>query len=50
MKNLKGILLRSANVLCMAAMFVAMHSANIRCTGKFYQPVAPKALDRFKKF
>lgn len=50
MKNWKGFLLRSANVLCMAAMFVAMHSANIRCTGRFYQPVEPKALNRFKKF
>jgi len=36
--------------ICAAALFLAVHSAGIMCMGKFYQPVAPKSLDQYKKF
>ncbi len=50
MKNFKNIFCKCASILCMVAMFVAMHSVNITCTGKYYQPTVPKAMDKFKKY
>lgn len=48
MKNLKKIALKLSGVLCMAAMFLAVHSVNVMCQGKYYQPVVPKELDKFR--
>ena len=50
MKNIKKHALKIGRVFCMLAMFVAIHSANVMCTGKYYQPEAPEGLEKFKKF
>ena len=50
MKNLKKVLFKCANAVCMLGLFAAIHGINITCTGKYYQPAAPKALDAYKKF
>lgn len=50
MKNIKSLLIKCSGIVCMAAMFVAAHSVNVMCAGKFYQPVVPKELDKFRKF
>lgn len=49
MKNLKKLLYRGANIICLFAMFVAIHSVNITCTGKFFQPRCPEKLQELIK-
>lgn len=49
MKNFKKFAYKCAGILSMAAMFISIHSVNVMCTGKYYQPVVPKELDKFRK-
>lgn len=49
MKNFKKLIFKCSGVLCMVAMFLAVHSANVMCGGKFYQAKVPKELDKFRK-
>lgn len=49
MKNFKQLAYKCAGILCMAAMIISVHSVNVMCGGKFYQPVVPKELDKFRK-
>lgn len=44
MKNIKWLVAKCSGVLCMVAMFIAIHSVNTMCVGKFYQPIVPKNL------
>ncbi len=50
MKRFSNLIHKCIGVLCMCAMLVAVHSVNVTCLGKFYQPQAPKKLDKFRKF
>ena len=49
MKGFKNLAYKCASLLCMAAMIVSVHSVNVVCGGKFYQPRVPKELDKFRK-
>lgn len=49
MKNLKRFAYKCAGIMCMAAMIISVHSVNVMCHGKYYQPVVPKELDKFRK-
>ena len=49
MKKFKNMMFKYSGVLCAVALFVAMHTANITCIGKFYQPEEPAGLAKFKK-
>lgn len=49
MKNIKSIITKCSGILCMVAMFLAVHSIDVMCTGKYYQPKVPKELDKFRK-
>lgn len=49
MGNIKKFAYKCAGILCMIAMFVSLHSINVMCTGKYYQPKVPKELDKFRK-
>lgn len=50
MKKFKKLVFKCSGILCMVAMFLAVHSANVMCVGKFYQPRVPKELDEFRRF
>lgn len=50
MKNFKWVLTKCSGILCMVAMFLAVHSVNVMCSGKYYQPVVPEALDKYRKY
>ncbi len=49
MKGFKNFAYKCAGAVCMAAMFLAIHSVNVTCLGKYYQPKVPKELDKFRK-
>lgn len=49
MKSFKNFVIKCSGILCMAAMFLAVHSVNVMCGGKFYQPKVPKELDKFRQ-
>lgn len=49
MKKFKNLLTKCEGVLCMVAMFLAVHSVSVMCAGKYYQPKVPKELDKFRK-
>ena len=49
MKKFKSFIFKYSGALCAVALFIAMHSANITCFGKFYQPEEPAGLAKFKK-
>lgn len=49
MKNIKKFVTKCSGILCMVAMFLAVHSVNVTCNGKYYQPKVPKELDKFRK-
>ncbi len=49
MKGFKNFAYKCAGALCMVAMFISVHSVNVMCGGKYYQPKVPKGLDKFRK-
>lgn len=49
MKNIKKFATKCAGILCIVAMFLAVHSVSVACGGKYYQPKVPKQLDKFRK-
>ncbi|MGN0150004.1 MAG: cyclic lactone autoinducer peptide [Clostridia bacterium] len=49
MVRFKNFVFKCASTLCMIAMFLAVHSVNVLCAGKYYQPKVPKELDKFRK-
>ena len=49
MKKFKNFIFKYSGLLCALAMFVATHTANITCAGKYYQPEEPAELAKFKK-
>lgn len=49
MKRLNKFWLRFGAPLCSLAMFVAIHFANTPSDWKYYEPEAPKGLERYKK-
>ncbi len=49
MKKFKKFLYGCGHILCMVAMFIAIHSVNITCTGKYYQPLVPNSMDKYRK-
>ncbi len=49
MKKFKAVVMKCLSVLCMVAMFLAVHSVNVVCNGRYYQPEVPKELDKFRR-
>lgn len=42
--NLRKIMFKVGAMMCSVAAFVAVYSANVACTGKYYQAKLPKSL------
>jgi len=49
MKKIRIKFLRIGSVVCSLALFLAIHSANVACFGKYHQPKFPEGLEKYKK-